>query len=99
MRESDSMTFGEKLLNGVDLDDEEMREMAYDGFKTTPYFRNRWTTTTQTLYKVGDRVFAIDWEKGNTEMQEDCFYNQPYEIKLVKRLVEVEDYELIGKGE
>ena len=33
----------------------------------------RWTRFMYNLVKLGDRYFEINWQKGLTEMQEDCF--------------------------
>ena len=33
----------------------------------------RWTRFMYNLIQLGDRYFEINWQKGLTEMQEDCF--------------------------
>lgn len=44
----------------------------------------RWSRTIQTIFKADDRYFSIYWEKGLTEMQENEYYYQPEEVKLVE---------------
>ena len=54
--------------------------------------RGRWSITTQSIIELRDKCFAIDWEKGATEMQENEFYNQPYEVKKVEKMVPVTEW-------
>ena len=41
----------------------------------------RWTRFMYNLVKLGDRYFEINWQKGLTEMQEDCF-DYPEEVEF-----------------
>lgn len=40
----------------------------------------RWTRGMSTVFEVKGRFFIIDWERGLTELQENEFYKQPYEV-------------------
>lgn len=40
----------------------------------------RWTQDVQTIIKVGEDLWAIDWERGLTAIQENLFYEQPYRV-------------------
>lgn len=53
----------------------------------------RWTKLVRTIVEVDDRYFAIEWQKGLTEMQDNFFDEQPYEVE---RKVEVETIEVIS---
>lgn len=43
---------------------------------------DRWTRGMTTICQLGDKYFAVDWEEGLTEYQENWFDNQPYEVEL-----------------
>lgn len=49
----------------------------------------RWTRSATTIFQIGERYFALDWEEGLTESQENEFWDQPYEVypKEVTRVV------------
>ena len=40
----------------------------------------RWTTYMTTVFEIGGRYFAIDWERGLTECQENDYWKQPVEV-------------------
>lgn len=40
----------------------------------------RWTMSVHTIVHLKDRYFAIDWERGLTENQDDEFWYQPVEV-------------------
>ncbi len=40
----------------------------------------RWTTHMTTVFEIGGRYFAIDWDRGLTEYQENEYWNQPVEV-------------------
>ena len=78
--------------------EEELCQIAwndYDGVEvidTIDGEDSRWTRHMTTIFKYEDKLYALEWEQGLTEYQENEFYNQPYEVKEVKRMVEVTDY-------
>ena len=58
---------------------------------------HRWQREMTTVFEVGGRLFALDWMKGLTEMQENDFWEQPYEVKEVTKMVEVKKYVKVEK--
>ena len=40
----------------------------------------RWTMSVHSIVHLKDRYFAIDWERGLTENQDDEFWYQPVEV-------------------
>jgi hypothetical protein len=88
-------TFDEKFLEAYDSGEEfterAIEEMVWIGSVDEIKFgKRRWSETTQSILKMGDRFFSIDWECGLTEMQEDSFMNQPVEVeKVVKEVVAI----------
>ncbi|BAL85148.1 hypothetical protein SELR_pSRC300750 (plasmid) [Selenomonas ruminantium subsp. lactilytica TAM6421] len=78
---------------GEQFDEEEIEELVYAyGEEKHVGEPQRWSTPVQSVFSMGDRLFAVDWSRGNTEMQENEFYEQPYEVKKVKKMVEVTEY-------
>lgn len=53
---------------------------------------SRWTRHMDTIFKIGGNLWDIPWEQGLTEYQEDEFWDQPYRVKEVKKMVEVVNY-------
>jgi len=53
---------------------------------------HRWQREMTTVFEVGGRLFALDWMKGLTEMQDNDFWEQPYEVREVTKMVEVKEY-------
>lgn len=62
---------------------------------------HRWQREIRSICKLGDRLFAVDWMSGLTEMQEDDFLEQPFEVEKVayKKTVEVTEYRRKGDDE
>lgn len=59
---------------------------------------HRWQREIRSICKLGDRLFAVDWMSGLTEMQEDNFWEQPFEVEKVTytKTVEVTEYKRKG---
>ena len=72
-----------KIDNGEQLTEKELEKMLWS-FKeiNTSYGENRrWNRSVRTILEIGGRYFALDWDEGLTECQENEFYNQPVEVK------------------
>lgn len=52
----------------------------------------RWSRSVTTVFLLGDKTFALDWEQGLTEMQENEFHYQPYEVKKITKTITVIDW-------
>lgn len=82
-----------KILSGERLTEEELLDTVF-GFpqeKELYHGSGRWNDHIETIIKVGDKLFSIDWERGSTEMQENFFHSQPVEVVRKERTV-VETY-------
>lgn len=88
-------TLEEKVYNGENLSENELADFVYDGpqvFEIKGEDR-RWERTNTTIFKIKDKYFAIDWEQGLTEEQEDSFNEQPYEVyKHTKQVTETKTW-------
>ena len=82
----------QKLDNGEELDMSIVREMVWNDVDRIEGENRRWSRSVQSIVALGDRYFAIDWEEGLTEMQENEFYDQPYEVKKIEKTVVVEEW-------
>ena len=52
----------------------------------------RWTKSVQSICEICNVLVAVDWEEGLTEMQENEFYDPPYFVKPIERVVTITDY-------
>lgn len=50
---------------------------------------HRWDREVKTVFKLegDDRLWAIDWRNALTELQEDEFCEQPYQVTMMERKV------------
>lgn len=82
-----------KIETNENLTEKELRTLVYEYNEHTEYGDDhRWTREAFTVVKLCDRYFGIDWMKALTEMGEDEFYNQPYEVKQVEKVVVTKEW-------
>lgn len=86
------MTIIEKMYDGQELSEKELEYLAtgfsFDNVESVNCVRidningdiGRWTQDVQTIIKVGEDLWAINWKRGLTEIQENLFYEQPYRV-------------------
>ncbi|HAU84923.1 MAG TPA: hypothetical protein DCW90_05305 [Lachnospiraceae bacterium] len=102
------MTIIEKMYAGEELSEEELRILAtgfscfcnvepgeYEEVGLLEKEFGRWTQQVTTVIKTGNDFWAIDWDRGLTEHQENEFYNQPYRVERKERMEKVVYYEAI----
>lgn len=86
----------DKITEGIDLTEGELKELIYDyqhiHVDEISGDDLRWVKPMTSIIKIRDKYFAIDWFKGLTEMQGDEFYDQPYEVKRVDKMVPVTEW-------
>jgi len=94
MEEKDFLDeFVERFDKGERFDERDISELVFAyGKEVWAGEPHRWSTPVQSVIRAGDRLFAIDWQRANTEMQENEFWEQPYEVKEVTKMVEVKEY-------
>jgi hypothetical protein len=84
--------------NGEKFTEEELSELLYD-FYTVDEDRDpdiyKCHQSVTTIFKVDDRLFALCWIEDHGMYQEHEFYDQPYEVKAVKKMVEITEYERV----
>ena len=79
-----NQTFLERFDHKEAFDEWERRMMAWGEVGTeVDQIENgsgRWMTYMTTVFKIGGRYFAIDWDRGLTECQENEYCSQPVEV-------------------
>jgi len=88
-----------KIDAGKKLTTDEIRSVAldYDSVEEIQGESLRWVQPITTIVELHDRYICIKWYRGLTEMQEDEFDEQPYEVKPVTRTetITVTDWERV----
>lgn len=71
-----------KLLNKEALKENELIYLIDNYEIETEYSKenNRWTRNVRTIISIGDKYYAIEWQEGLTEYQENVYDCQPYEV-------------------
>lgn len=70
-----------KIDKGENLVKEELKMMALEfDIEQISGDNRRWQREVRSICQLGDRTFAVDWQEGLTECQENEFYNQPIEV-------------------
>lgn len=72
----------EKIDNGEELTRSELCDIIFE-FKVERKNgdNRRWSRNVNTISKIGDRYFSINWEEGLTESQENDYYDYPTEVE------------------
>ena len=85
-----------KIDAGECFSESEIKSLVYDydyEYKVVSGNLGRWTQSMTTIVKLCDRYFAIHWERGLTEMQEDDFwYSSIEEVEPKERVITVIDW-------
>lgn len=78
-----------KLESGERLSEDEISTLLSenDAVYTEEGEMRRWSRSVMSVVEINDKLYAIDWEEGLTENQENEFFEQPYEVELGKREV------------
>lgn len=83
-----------KLKSGEMLNESEIKTLVYDGFEVDEIEGDsyRWTQSVQTIIDIDGELWAIDWQRGLTEYQENEFYNQPYRVEKREKQIVITEY-------
>ena len=89
------MELEEKIYKGEKLTERELRDAAFEleEVDTIEGENRRWGQWMTTIIRIKDKLFAIDWDRGLTEYQEDSFSEQPYEVERKTRVITETYYE------
>lgn len=50
---------------------------------------HRWQKDVKTIVMLKDKFFAIEWMRGLTELQDNSWYEQPYEVTPYEKQVTI----------
>lgn len=72
--------------------EDEIKDMAYEEFgnyvTTAEGETHRWYQEVETIFEVGDRLFAVNWDRGLTEQQENDFDDaEVYEVERKEKII------------
>lgn len=87
-----------RLNNGEELDDEEMRDLiecaewdndgGFSEVVAREYGENRrWQRLVTVTVRLGDTYWNVEYDQGLTEMQEDDWWKQPYEVAPMRKVI------------
>lgn len=81
-----------KLKDGVNLSSSEIENLVYSSEEVYEEVgsQGRWDEERVTVVEIDGKNYAIEWSKGLTEMQEDFFHTQPYEVILETKEVVIQ---------
>ena len=84
----------EKLLRGDHLTEHEISELVYESEEVDEEVgdHRRWVANVNTVIKVQDRLFMINWDRALTESQESSWQNQPVEVESYEEQITVTKY-------
>lgn len=91
-------TIVSKLKAGEKLTESELEYLVYDGIEVDEIKGDsyRWTQSVQTILDIDGELWAVDWERGLTECQENEFYDQPYRVEMREKQITVKEYVEVG---
>lgn len=69
-----------KIDNGESLSENELSEICEYSIQRDYGENRRWQRSVYDILEIKGRYFALEWEEGLTEYQEDSFMKQPYEV-------------------
>lgn len=72
-----------KIDSGEKFTESEISELVFefDEVEREKGDGGRWTQSITSYIRIGERYLCVEWDRGLTEMQEDEFYYQPYEVE------------------
>lgn len=82
-----------KLENGEELSESEISNLTFElpiEYEEEGDNR-RWSKSRLTVVDLLGNLYAIDWDEGLTENQENEFYNQPYKVRLEQEEIIVKE--------
>ena len=81
----------EKLQDGDYLTEREIEDLRWDYPEVyeEEHDSGRWTAFMTTVVDVNGKNYAINWQRGLTEYQENIYDEQPYECELVEEEVTI----------
>lgn len=83
------------LISDHKFTERELMDIVYDSLfyhDEQKLGSGRWSQRMLYIMEVCDKLFAIPWDKGLTEMQDNVFMYQPYEVVCKEKIITIKDY-------
>lgn len=96
---SEEETLYNRLCKKDDFTEEELQELVWGEYviEEIEGCDNRWTKDMESILLVNGHYFSIPWQKGLTECQDNSFYNKPYEVKPIEKIIKTTEYVEVDK--
>ena len=90
-RKGENMNIEDKILNGIELTEDEVREVLWnwETIEENVINEGRWEFLVEVIICINNRYFSISYSRGKTEYQENYYYNQIAEEKVPKLVTKV----------
>lgn len=84
----------EKVLNSEELTIEELQYIAYkmNVIEEINGDDHRWQKEKSIIFEIQGRYFCLDYLEGLTEMQDDYFFEQPYEVIKKEKTIVINEW-------
>jgi len=88
-----------KIKEGEKLGESDLKRlvMEFDEVYRETGENRRWSRTVLSVLDINGELYALEWEEGLTESQENEFYEQPYPVKLETKEVTVKKTFIVKK--
>lgn len=88
-----------RLKEGDELSESEIREVlwSFDQVYEEEGEDRRWSKSMLTVVNIDGELYAIEWEKGLTENQENSFWEQPYPVELKEEEITITKTTVVKK--
>lgn len=79
------------LKAGEELTEKEIKTLIWDGYIIDEIEgeTHRWYREVKTIIKIDSELYAIDWDRGLTALQENEYPNQPYRVVRKEKQITV----------
>lgn len=88
----------EEILKKIDnkefLSEKEIKTFVHDNCEVDEIEgeEHRWYRVITTIIEINNRYFAICWNRGLTEYQENEYPNQPYEVESKDEIITIKKW-------
>lgn len=102
---NDEEKFEAEVIRRIDskenFEEDELSELLWrlEEVDRIQYDDDRWSRPISSIFRIGERFFQLDWDKGLTEYQQDYFEEQPFEVFYEEKTIVVKEWHPIKKGD
>lgn len=84
-----------RLKAGEELNEDDLKTLMWVGqvVDVIEGEEHRWTRDMTTIIEIDGELYAIEWDRGLTEYQENLYCSQPYRVVRKEKQITVTCYE------